>query len=586
MVSPFQTRSTEIKEKQRRPEGSPFQQRATEQDIPQEPWYKSLARTLYQIPSGLAQASTYPMDIFNILATGGALDEEGIQELERAAERQGIPFNRDEYINAVMQQSQYIPTQSNIERIVEEKTGLPLTPKTGLQKGVKFASTGAGFTPGSLSQKVVGGATAEGLKEGLIYAGVPEPVAELVALPGGTMAGAKSPSITTSTVSKPSGLTTRQFESIKTPTKVPEAKISKINEKVETEFKGIADKIFEKSPIYDVQSAIKEGPLYKDSVVKEFEKVQELADSLPETITSRDITDKLTKNVSPKRTKGFMDSESDKAYKNVLQSLIEESPKEDIPITPGKLVEQYRKNNEELGKLFEPGQSKAYNAGKAEAYLDYNKAIAETIENEYPNSEFSKLFKESNKKWSQIKDAEAISEYMDKVFEGGKINFKQATKAFDDKRLSYSLERSLGKEGYRDFKQLVNDMVSIKYPLSKLKGLPAKSTEEYAKSFLPFLISKSYGATKLAFKTITEGRQKLWEFMLDKPKYRIQWKNGIKSLKSNDPIKAKRIFDDLREEINEVEPKIIQNIEKEISSPKEMAIKKYKKRKESKKLNP
>lgn len=578
MVSPFQTRSSQVKEQKRMPNGSPFQQRATEQDIPQEPWYKSLARTAYQIPSGVAQAVTYPMDIFNILATGGALDEEGIQELERAAERSGVPFDRDEYIKAVMQQSQNIPTQSNVERMVEESTGLPLTAQTPLQKGLKFASSGAGFTPGTLSQKVVGGAASEGLKEGLEYVGVPEPLAELAALPGGVALGSKAPAITASKVTKPSGLTTRKFEEVKSPSKVSESKISKINEKVESEFKGIADKIFEESPIYDVQSALKEGPLYKESVVEEFKKVQSLADDLSESISSKDITKRLSEKVSPKRQKGFMDSESDKAYKKVIQDLIKETPAEDVPISPGKLVEQYRKNNEELGKLFEPGQSKAYNSGKEEAYLDYNKAIAETIEGVYPNSEFSKLFKDSNKKWSQIKDAEAISEYMDKLFEGGKINFKEAQKAFDSKRLSHSLERSLGKKGHAEFKQLVNDLSSIKDPLSNLRGLPEKSFEDYAKSMFPFILSKTYGTAKFAFNTLTGAKKQLWEFMLDKPKYRLEWKSGVDALKKGDPIKAKRIFDDLTQSIEKDSPEVIEKF-----TSKEQAVKDYNM---SKKPNP
>jgi hypothetical protein len=581
VVNPFESRATQKKEEQRNPEGSPFQRRARDENIPQEPWYKELARTLYQIPSGIAQAATYPLDIVAGISTYGAMNEEELDELERAFEKAGKPFDREQFKQGILEESQNFPTQSNLERMIEEKTGLPLTPQSGLQKGLKFASSAGKITPGTLSQKVVGGATAEGVNEALQAAGVPEGISEVAAFPAGMVAGAKSPAVSLGKATKPSGLPVRKFESVKSMEKVPESKISKINENLEKDFKGIADKIFEESPIYDVQSAMKEGPLYKQNVVESFEQVQNLANQLPETISSKDITKRLESSISPKRSKGFMDSEADSAYKKVVEDLIKKSPEESEALSAGQLVEQYRKNNAELSKLFEPGQSKAYNAGKAEAYLDYNKAIAETIEDLYPNSEFSTLFKDSNKKWAQIKDAEAIDSYLDKVFEGGKVNFKEARKAIEGKSLAHSMERSLGKKGYQDFKTLVNDLMSVENPLKNLKGVPAKGIEEYARSITPFLLSKNFGRLKFAADAVLNARRNVWEFMLDKPKFKIEWKNGVKALKSGDPIKAKRIFDDLSEEIKSESPEVKKAMDK--LSNKEEAVKKFNEhRKESK----
>jgi len=143
------------------------------------------------------------------------------------------------------------------------------------------------------------------------------------------------------------------------------------------------------------------------------------------------------------------------------------------------------------------------------------------------------------------------------------------------------MERSLGKKGYQDFKTLVNDLMSVENPLKNLKGVPAKGIEEYARSITPFLLSKNFGRLKFAADAVLNARRNVWEFMLDKPKFKIEWKNGVKALKSGDPIKAKRIFDDLSEEIKSESPEVKKAMDK--LSNKEEAVKKFNEhRKESK----
>lgn len=561
MVNPFETRSQEIKEKKRNPNGSPFSQRAVQEEIPQEPWYQELLRTAIQAPAGFAKRYTFPADLY--LALAGAEDEE---ELERL--RMLPNWDEEAYQKGREQALSTFPTQGNISRMIEEETGFPLEPKTKLQKNLNLAGTGAGFGGAS------GAVAAPAVSEATQALGGTEELGEFLGVGAGAL-GKKGPQLKAET--KPSGLPTRRFESVKSIEKVPGKKISKINETLESDFKNIADKIFEETPIYDVQSALKEGPLYKANAVESFEKVQNLANELPESVSSKEIVSRLKNQVSPKRQKGFMDSESDIAYKKVLDSIIEKSPKEGEGISAGKLVEQYRKNNEELSKLFEPGQSKAYNAGKAEAYLDYNKAIGQTIEDLYPESEFSALFKESNRKWSQIKDAEAIETYMDKVFEGEKVNFKEAKKALESKNLSHSLKRSLGDKGYSDFKQLVNDLSSVEPALKNLREIPGKSLGEYATSFTPFLFNKTFGTVKWAAKELMNAKRSLWEFMLDKPKYRLEWKEGVKALRDGNPQKAKEVFDGLKSKISVNSPELMSPFER--LSPKETAVKKFREHK-------
>lgn len=165
-------------------EESIFEKRAKESES-EESWGKWAFRTASQIPQGIAQAFTYPADLANLVATGESL--EGIDDFQRAAERSGIPFDEESYRNATSQIQSSFPTQSNLARYVEEKTGLPLQPKTGLQKFVNFASTAGALSPKdytfrgmntSLPRPVLGTGVATA-NEALKLTGLPEPISEI-----------------------------------------------------------------------------------------------------------------------------------------------------------------------------------------------------------------------------------------------------------------------------------------------------------------------------------------------------------------------------------------------------------------------
>ena len=211
---------------------------------------KSAVRTAYQPLGGIARRATYPMDLLHIGGAGYALDPEEIEHLRKIYEREGIPFDEDEYRRQVEQASQYFPTQGNIEREVEERTGIPLEAKTGLQKAVRMGSTAASFQPGSLSQKATAGIGAPLAKEGLEAIGVPEIFAEPLGYGVGAASGAASPKASISTAKKPSGMTSRQFEKLKKPTKVSPSRFGKINEALEKDFRNISEELLEESPSY------------------------------------------------------------------------------------------------------------------------------------------------------------------------------------------------------------------------------------------------------------------------------------------------------------------------------------------------
>lgn len=158
---------------------------------PKEAKSKSIARTGYQPISGYLKKYTYPADILQLAGVGEALDPEFIEDLQRIHEREGIPFDEAKYREKVAEAAKTFPTQANIERAVEERTGLPLQPKSTLDKLLNLAGTAGGFQQGSLVQKAIAAGTAPAVSELAQSLGVPESVADIggLAVAGGAGAG-------------------------------------------------------------------------------------------------------------------------------------------------------------------------------------------------------------------------------------------------------------------------------------------------------------------------------------------------------------------------------------------------------------
>lgn len=547
--SPFQQAFEEEKEKRKNPQGSPFSQAAKEQGIPEEPWWKSTVRTALQIPQGILEGTTY--GITTGLGALGALGETDLDveewnKLRGMYSEKGIDFD-EAFERGREEMLQTIPTISNIGRKVEEKTGIPLEPKTRLQKGLRFASTAGKISPGKTTQKTTAAGSATGIKEGLQESGVPEPLAELVALPVGLGIATKSPKIDIGKAKKPSGLTKRRYEKLEKPVKVSEKKIKKINEKVENEFRNIASDIIEKSPIEETYRAIKNDSGFKQAAEEGFEKVNELAENIPTTFSTKDIKKNLVDRVLKDKGTGFLPSEYEIAHKNFVKKAIKDTPSQDI--SARDLIKQYRKNNKAFGELREPGQSSAYNRGKKQALMDYNKTIALMIEEKFPDSEFSNLFKSTNKKWQEIMDVEAIDGFMTDLFEG-KVQFKEGQKLLEKQGMQFPFKRALGEEGYKNFNQLLKDLMTTEKGQAMMKVAKSKGFSELAKTGLAYVLHPKLGYAKGLYDTGKLGYKKLWEFLLDKPQLAITWDKGVKAFRKGDFVTAEKAFETLEKESN------------------------------------
>jgi len=546
---------------------NPFEEVANSDEVRgkyDEGFWKSTARLLSQIPQAIAEGTKPGLAAggLQFLGMGEALDPEEIDRIREISEREGIPFDEEKYMEATENALKYFPTISNIAREVENKTGLPLEPKTGLQKFTRLASTAGKIIPKAgtthaphgttfrgantnLNRPVLGAGVA-GASQVLQQAGVPEPFADLAAfgvLKGVTPGGGN---LTIGKKTKPSGLTERQFENLKERKEFPESKIEKINEKVEKDFRDISDRIINESPVGETAQNLKNDPAYKQASAELLEEAQKIADNIPGNFPSNILREELSNTVR-KNVKGFELSEYDKSYIKSMQ----EASQGIIPenITAGELVSQYRKNNASLGEYFEPGSSKAFNRAKRDALLDRNRAIAATMERVYPESELTPVFKEGNARWTKIKDAEEIDGFVNDLFKD-KINHGKAKELFEDKNYQRIFKRALGEKGYVEFQQLMKDLISSEQPYKMLKIAKDKGYKNLFSTLIGYNLYKPIGYAKAGLDAIKFAYRQLINAVIDKPKLAINFRKAIKDLKKGDFATAEK-------EIKAIEPDIL-----------------------------
>ena len=147
-------------------------------------WWDAAKEAGLQSVAGLGQAFTYPLDILKMAMIGEGLTD--IDELEDAFSKTGKPFDKNKYIQTVMQQGEFIPTQELLERIIDKYAGTNIAePKT---KTGKFfnklfflggLTKGKGLTKAALKKGAKAGVLGASTTAGLRAAGVPEFVADL-----------------------------------------------------------------------------------------------------------------------------------------------------------------------------------------------------------------------------------------------------------------------------------------------------------------------------------------------------------------------------------------------------------------------
>lgn len=421
-------------------------------------------------------------------------------------------------------------SESTPGRIVEQAMRTATDPRS-LMFGPLGAAAGA----------VIGGA-----EQSARESGVPEDIITLgkgALAATGSVKGTKG-SIAIEKATKPSGMTTRQFEKLNEPRQVSEGKLNQINTKLEKDFRQISDKIINESPVGETARNLKNDPMYKSQTTELFKEAQDLANSMEGKVPHKTIVNEYA-NISNKSKKGFMDNDYEESYSNYMNKAIGKI-KEDVSY--GQIVEQFRKNNAELSDAFDPSISRPANRAKKDALLDQNKALAKIIEQSAPESELSNVFKEGNNRWSKIMDAEALDLLVNDIFDG-KINFKKIEKVLDSPKYGHILKRSLGKEGYKAFTQLLKDMSETGAGYKMLKVAKAKGWSDLPSTVALYTLAPKIGMAKAGLNLFKASKKILFNSMLDKPELVIKLKSGVNHLKKGEFDKAQEVFKEVNESI-------------------------------------
>lgn len=516
----------------------------------EESFWKATLRNAYQPVSGILSASTYPLNLLHTMGVGESLAEfdeleERLPELKKKFPNADWPekLDKEKYYQALQVAANYFPTQQNIERIIEEQTNAPLTAENKIQNRLRLAGSAAAFRPGNLFSKATSAITAPIIAEGLVKMGVPEPIAE-----GGSLSLSQGvPSFKAFSTPKPSGLAARQFESIKKSTHVSPHRYAKINEAVENDFKKIANDLVQKSS----RSArtMQKDPEFKNKIKDLFRDVESLSKEIQGTVPAQNLRDAFLKKVNGREKVGITPDAFERIYLQETKNLHKEIPLSGN-LTAEQLVQQYRKNNRSLTELFEPSRSKALNRAKVEAIFDYNRAIEDIIHTKYPQSNFSDLFKFSNKRWSEIKDLESIEGFFKDLF-NGKIKYSKGKDFFNKNRIAEPFKKTLGPENYKRFETLMGDLMSTEKAMSLIHKAEMAGFKEIGGLTLKYILHPSLAKASAAVKY----SKTMFHVLLDKPQLSVTWESAVKNFKKGNFAKAQEQFRILDQSLKNSETK-------------------------------
>jgi hypothetical protein len=407
----------------------------------------------------------------------------------------------------------------NLRERFKQSTGERFEPQTVVERVLSRAAGSAGEGLPFGLPGVVGGAG--GLTAGVAEeAGVGEKgqnIAELL----GTLGGAGLRGVAKSTkvpVTKPSGLPVRKFEALKKPKAVFKGTAQKALQETEKDFRKLTSDLQTKTN--RSYKAMTEDPTFKSKISDIFGTVEKEASKLTEKVPTNNLANKLSFDMIKTRQRGITRSPTEITQRKELNKFFKDTKGKEFTAT--KLLEQYRKNNEQLSKLYPYGENALENIGKREALESYNRAIASTIEEQFPKTDFSDLFKFTNKRWSEIKKIETVDKYLNALFSKDKVNFRQAEKALTDTKYSGRLKNALGKQGFAEFKQLNKDL------LNKEKGLKLLKAKGYDMSDISNLAVGYLFKPKITSALVGKDFVlKAWRQTLANPKQIRQWRKGL-----------------------------------------------------------
>lgn len=502
-------------------------------------WQGVASHPITQGILGIAKRATWPLDALKLAMIGEGLSD--LDELEEAFRKAGKPFDRDEYIKHVYEAAELVPTQQLAEDKIKDWTGVDLAPKDTFSKiirgGAEIASTGpSGLLKQApkqaakqVAKRAAGGLGGAAVGEGLKKAGVPEPLADILAFTlGGAAGGKREPfkltgeSAKNRKVAEKHGL--RKFagmereKPLENAIVTPKAQKKAAEELGETSKKAIDKIIADKIPItkqramgIDLEDAYTKAFAASESRAKTVDAANKAAKKAGKQSKEIDLQPLLTKiktKIKDIQKTAPSLSPSDKAAIKELRKqykALSNAPKPQTPIygpngqvlnptpkgrTPkqtsaSQALDQYRNFNEETRGIYKKPEFSGSEEVVKNLYGELKGDLIDAIEKASP--ELASDLRFANKIYHETSKLNHVEELIGKAFENG-YDPKKLNQALGSKRNRAFLERDIGKGAVQDMQDIAKYGVDAERQVLKAVKNP-KTLGELASELTPLKAS-------------------------------------------------------------------------------------------------
>lgn len=447
-------------------------------------WMDSLKEAGLQSAAGLGQAFTYPLDILKIAMVGEGLTD--IDELESAFEKAGKPFNRDKYVQNVMEMGEFIPTQALLERTIDKYAGTNIEhPKTRTGKFFNKLFFLGGLLRGkglgkAAKSGVAGATTTAALRE----AGAPEFVSELAGDVTGGVATLERKARQFSPeaqkiidLSEKHGLPLMEFmieDTSGSSAKITASRKAAFEKELGMSTQEAITKIIEeKIPISKLRAEGKDLHVLEEEA---YEKATTLAKENPTVVNTEELVGDIDREIARIKAGSPSPSNAEKAAINVLENekqALTNAPKkakseilgpDGKPVNPvsdkrtpketsvEQLIEQTRKYNSNVKGIYKKPEFSGSEDEVRQAYAFLNDRIRNTVERQ-AGKEVVEAHRAANIIFGQNASLARTEGLISKSFKNDQFSAKKLNQLLNS-RQGAILRRDIGEEGVKELRQI------------------------------------------------------------------------------------------------------------------------------------
>lgn len=425
----------------------------------QEPtWGETVTDWLVQSGRGALRAFTWPADIIKLAMVGEGLS--GADELESAFQKEGKEFDKNAYVQSVLEQSRFIPTQESAEELFTHLSGFSLEPKTDSGKRIKQFSELLSFARGGALKKLTSAGTGVAVTEGLKQAGVGEGKAELVGraasvLPSLVKSAPRDLSKAAQELEKTANKHALPFKEFMVREQAPALKgklFKKVEDRLKQEFNLSTQQAIKKIVDNELPlSRLRNRGVNLDALGKHaYDVTDNLAKSRPQIINTSPMVTNIDNEIS--RIKNLAPSPSD-AQKAQIKLL--ESERDILKVsnpTVEQVLNQHKNYNADLKSLYKKPEFSGKEEQVRKTYEFLKKEQVSAIENQ-GHPDVANAFKAANKIWHEKSKLQQTESLLSKAFDGTSYNPKKLDSLLNSKSGNF-IKRNLSKDAVKDLEDI------------------------------------------------------------------------------------------------------------------------------------